>query len=141
MSILWEMKLSRCLFFPEMDSPALFCRACGSLTDLLASHAASQALTVPKTVNNPICLLYVTLLICSTKERNWSSKISDVRPVESRFLFWLFVRFQHTSVECDISSSPWFFQAEFSEINLASYVNSGCTVDAQVNKGGTKAVR
>ncbi|TWW64491.1 Synapsin-3 Synapsin III [Takifugu flavidus] len=31
-------------------------------------------------------------------------------------------------------------QAEFSEINLASYVNSGCTVDAQVNKGGTKAV-
>uniref|UniRef100_H2SWT5 Synapsin III n=1 Tax=Takifugu rubripes TaxID=31033 RepID=H2SWT5_TAKRU len=32
-------------------------------------------------------------------------------------------------------------QAEFSEINLASNVNSGCTVDAQVNKGGTKAVR
>ncbi|XP_054862352.1 synapsin-3-like [Amphiprion ocellaris] len=32
-------------------------------------------------------------------------------------------------------------QAEFSEINLASYVNSGCTVDMQVNKGGTKVVR
>uniref|UniRef100_A0A8D3BY65 Synapsin-3 n=1 Tax=Scophthalmus maximus TaxID=52904 RepID=A0A8D3BY65_SCOMX len=33
------------------------------------------------------------------------------------------------------------FQAEFSEINLASYVNSGCMVDMQVNKGGTKVVR
>uniref|UniRef100_A0A8C6PAH2 Synapsin III n=1 Tax=Nothobranchius furzeri TaxID=105023 RepID=A0A8C6PAH2_NOTFU len=32
-------------------------------------------------------------------------------------------------------------QAEFSEINLASYVNSGCMVDVQVNKGGTKVVR
>eukprot|EP00064_Thunnus_orientalis_P003432 superscaffoldBa00000278_g3441 len=32
-------------------------------------------------------------------------------------------------------------QAEFSEINLASYVNSGCMVDMQVNKGGTKVVR
>ncbi|XP_053719551.1 synapsin-3-like [Synchiropus splendidus] len=32
-------------------------------------------------------------------------------------------------------------QAEFSEINLASYVNSGCTVDMQVNKSGTKVVR
>lgn len=32
-------------------------------------------------------------------------------------------------------------QVEFSEINLASYVNSGCMVDMQVNKGGTKVVR
>uniref|UniRef100_A0A4W6D3S9 Synapsin III n=1 Tax=Lates calcarifer TaxID=8187 RepID=A0A4W6D3S9_LATCA len=32
-------------------------------------------------------------------------------------------------------------QAEFTEINLASYVNSGCMVDMQVNKGGTKVVR
>ncbi|XP_072309635.1 synapsin-3 [Eucyclogobius newberryi] len=32
-------------------------------------------------------------------------------------------------------------QAEFSEINLASYVNSGCTVDMQVTRGGTKVVR
>ncbi|XP_077053687.1 synapsin-3 [Siphateles boraxobius] len=32
-------------------------------------------------------------------------------------------------------------QAEFSELNLASYVNSGCTVDMQVNRGGTKVVR
>nr|XP_055046660.1 synapsin-3 [Misgurnus anguillicaudatus] len=32
-------------------------------------------------------------------------------------------------------------QAEFSEINLASYVNSGCTVDIQVNRGGSKVVR
>ncbi|XP_051974185.1 synapsin-3-like [Xyrauchen texanus] len=32
-------------------------------------------------------------------------------------------------------------QAEFSEINLASYVNSGCTVDMLVNRGGTKVVR
>ncbi|XP_034019178.1 synapsin-3-like [Thalassophryne amazonica] len=32
-------------------------------------------------------------------------------------------------------------QAEFSEINLASYVNSGCMLDMQVNKGGTKVVR
>ncbi|KAL3977469.1 sprouty-related, EVH1 domain-containing protein [Sarotherodon galilaeus] len=32
-------------------------------------------------------------------------------------------------------------QAEFSEINLASYVNSGCMVDMQVNKGGTKVIR
>ncbi|XP_024150379.2 synapsin-3, partial [Oryzias melastigma] len=32
-------------------------------------------------------------------------------------------------------------QAEFSEINLASYVNTGCMVDMQVNKGGTKVVR
>uniref|UniRef100_A0A672FHP8 Synapsin III n=1 Tax=Salarias fasciatus TaxID=181472 RepID=A0A672FHP8_SALFA len=32
-------------------------------------------------------------------------------------------------------------QAEFSEINLASYVNSGCTVDMQVSKGGAKVVR
>ncbi|GLD48157.1 synapsin-3 [Lates japonicus] len=31
-------------------------------------------------------------------------------------------------------------QAEFTEINLASYVNSGCMVDMQVNKGGTKVV-
>ncbi|XP_057711399.1 synapsin-3-like isoform X2 [Corythoichthys intestinalis] len=32
-------------------------------------------------------------------------------------------------------------QAEFSEINLASYVISGCMVDMQVNKAGTKMVR
>lgn len=32
-------------------------------------------------------------------------------------------------------------QAEFSEINLAAYVNSGCMVDMQVTKGGTKVVR
>ncbi|XP_056280635.1 synapsin-3-like [Pseudoliparis swirei] len=32
-------------------------------------------------------------------------------------------------------------QAEFSEINLASYVHSGCMVDMQVNKGGTRVVR
>uniref|UniRef100_A0A3Q3NNS1 Synapsin III n=1 Tax=Labrus bergylta TaxID=56723 RepID=A0A3Q3NNS1_9LABR len=32
-------------------------------------------------------------------------------------------------------------QAEFSEINLASYVTSGCMVDMQVNKGGSKVVR
>ncbi|XP_019751931.1 synapsin-3 [Hippocampus comes] len=32
-------------------------------------------------------------------------------------------------------------QAEFSEINLASYVTSGCMVDMQVNKAGTKMVR
>uniref|UniRef100_A0A671YK22 Synapsin III n=1 Tax=Sparus aurata TaxID=8175 RepID=A0A671YK22_SPAAU len=34
-----------------------------------------------------------------------------------------------------------FLQAEFSEINLASYVNTGCMVDMQVNKGGTRVVR
>uniref|UniRef100_A0A671PNX0 Uncharacterized protein n=1 Tax=Sinocyclocheilus anshuiensis TaxID=1608454 RepID=A0A671PNX0_9TELE len=33
------------------------------------------------------------------------------------------------------------FQAEFSEINLVSDVNSGCTVDMQVNRRGTKVVR
>ncbi|XP_077565414.1 synapsin-3 [Stigmatopora nigra] len=32
-------------------------------------------------------------------------------------------------------------QAEFSEINLASSVTSGCMVDMQVNKGGTKTTR
>ncbi|KAJ0057717.1 hypothetical protein NL108_013712, partial [Boleophthalmus pectinirostris] len=32
-------------------------------------------------------------------------------------------------------------QAEFSEINLAAYVNSGCTVDMQVTRGGSKVVR
>ncbi|XP_030624747.1 synapsin-3 isoform X2 [Chanos chanos] len=32
-------------------------------------------------------------------------------------------------------------QAEFSEINLASYVNTGCMVDMQVTRGGTKVVR
>uniref|UniRef100_A0A8C6WVS1 Synapsin III n=1 Tax=Neogobius melanostomus TaxID=47308 RepID=A0A8C6WVS1_9GOBI len=32
-------------------------------------------------------------------------------------------------------------QAEFSEINLAAYVTSGCTVDMQVTKGGSKVVR
>uniref|UniRef100_A0A8C5EEK2 Synapsin III n=1 Tax=Gouania willdenowi TaxID=441366 RepID=A0A8C5EEK2_GOUWI len=32
-------------------------------------------------------------------------------------------------------------QAEFSEVNLASYVSSGCMVDMQVNKGGTKVIR
>ncbi|KAI9540776.1 hypothetical protein NQZ68_037707 [Dissostichus eleginoides] len=31
-------------------------------------------------------------------------------------------------------------QAEFSEMNLASYVTSGCMVDMQVNKGGTRVV-
>uniref|UniRef100_A0A667WXT2 Synapsin III n=1 Tax=Myripristis murdjan TaxID=586833 RepID=A0A667WXT2_9TELE len=31
--------------------------------------------------------------------------------------------------------------AEFCEINLASYVNSGCMVDMQVTRGGTKVVR
>lgn len=34
-----------------------------------------------------------------------------------------------------------FLEAEFSEINLASYVNSGCMVDMQANKGGTRVVR
>lgn len=32
-------------------------------------------------------------------------------------------------------------QAEFSEINLAACVNSGCTVDMQVSRGGSKVVR
>ncbi|XP_061570578.1 synapsin-3-like [Cololabis saira] len=32
-------------------------------------------------------------------------------------------------------------QAEFSDVNLASYVNSGCMVDMQVNKNGSKVVR
>lgn len=32
-------------------------------------------------------------------------------------------------------------QAEFSEINLAACVSSGCTVDLQVSKGGSKVVR
>ncbi|XP_077399508.1 synapsin-3 isoform X2 [Vanacampus margaritifer] len=32
-------------------------------------------------------------------------------------------------------------QAEFSEINLASYVTSGCMVDMQVNKAGSKMLR
>ncbi|KAG7234537.1 hypothetical protein INR49_003923, partial [Caranx melampygus] len=32
-------------------------------------------------------------------------------------------------------------QAEFSEVNLASCVTSGCMVDMQVNKSGTKVVR
>ncbi|KAI4802951.1 hypothetical protein KUCAC02_006518, partial [Chaenocephalus aceratus] len=31
-------------------------------------------------------------------------------------------------------------QAEFSEMNLASYVTSGCMVDMQVNKGGTRVI-
>lgn len=57
------------------------------------------------------------------------------------FIYALMFEFQHTVAERDVSSSPGFLQAEFSEINLASYVNSGCTVDMQVNKGGTKAVR
>lgn len=44
-------------------------------------------------------------------------------------------------IQCMLN--PFFCapQAEFSEINLASYVNSGCMVDMQVNKGGTKVVR
>lgn len=40
-----------------------------------------------------------------------------------------------------VSFLSFVSQAEFSEINLASYVNSGCMVDMQVNKGGTKVVR
>ena len=32
-------------------------------------------------------------------------------------------------------------QAEFSEINLASYSDSGTVVDIQVSRGGTKVVR
>ncbi|KAM3850130.1 synapsin-3 isoform 1-T1 [Diretmus argenteus] len=32
-------------------------------------------------------------------------------------------------------------QADFSEINLASYVTSGCMVDMQVTRGGSKVVR
>ncbi|XP_048863670.1 synapsin-3 isoform X2 [Brienomyrus brachyistius] len=32
-------------------------------------------------------------------------------------------------------------QAEFSEINLASYVNGGCMIDMQLTRGGTKVVR
>uniref|UniRef100_A0A8C8CSG8 Synapsin III n=1 Tax=Oncorhynchus tshawytscha TaxID=74940 RepID=A0A8C8CSG8_ONCTS len=32
-------------------------------------------------------------------------------------------------------------QAEFSEINLASYMNSGCMIDMQAIRGGTKVVR
>ncbi len=40
-----------------------------------------------------------------------------------------------------LSFFPFVPQAEFSEINLASYVNSGCMVDMQVNKGGSKVVR
>lgn len=42
---------------------------------------------------------------------------------------------------CPNASRPCLPQAEFSEINLASYVNSGCMVDMQVNKGGTKVIR
>uniref|UniRef100_A0A3P8Y9Y6 Synapsin III n=1 Tax=Esox lucius TaxID=8010 RepID=A0A3P8Y9Y6_ESOLU len=36
---------------------------------------------------------------------------------------------------------PLVSQAEFSEINLASYVNTGCMVDMQATRGGTKVVR
>ena len=32
-------------------------------------------------------------------------------------------------------------QAEFSEINLAAYTDSGTVVDIQVNRNGTKVVR
>ena len=32
-------------------------------------------------------------------------------------------------------------KAEFSEINLASYSDSGTVVDIQVSRGGTKVVR
>ncbi|XP_036376399.1 synapsin-3 [Megalops cyprinoides] len=32
-------------------------------------------------------------------------------------------------------------QAEFSEINLASYVNGGCVIDMQAMRGGTRVVR
>jgi len=32
-------------------------------------------------------------------------------------------------------------QAEFSEINLAAYSDSGTVVDIQVSRGGTKVVR
>ncbi|KAL2103078.1 hypothetical protein ACEWY4_002246 [Coilia grayii] len=32
-------------------------------------------------------------------------------------------------------------RAEFTEINLASYVNSGCMIDMQVTRGGSKVVR
>ncbi|XP_078272879.1 synapsin-3 isoform X2 [Rhinoraja longicauda] len=32
-------------------------------------------------------------------------------------------------------------QAEFSELNLASYVNGGCMIDMQLMRGGTKVVR
>ncbi|XP_041935210.1 synapsin-3-like [Alosa sapidissima] len=39
--------------------------------------------------------------------------------------------------ECEIRVE----QAEFTEINLASYVNSGCMIDMQVTRGGTKVVR
>jgi len=41
----------------------------------------------------------------------------------------------------NLKFSSCISQAEFSEVNLASYVNSGCMVDMQVNKGGTKVVR
>lgn len=37
----------------------------------------SQALTLPKTVNNPICLLYVTPLIPSTKFKNLRRQASQ----------------------------------------------------------------
>ncbi|KAA8579984.1 hypothetical protein FQN60_005519 [Etheostoma spectabile] len=39
-----------------------------------------------------------------------------------------------------LSTQMFISEAEFSEINLASYVNSGCMVDMQVNKGGTRVV-
>uniref|UniRef100_A0A8C7S814 Synapsin-3 n=1 Tax=Oncorhynchus mykiss TaxID=8022 RepID=A0A8C7S814_ONCMY len=39
--------------------------------------------------------------------------------------------------ECDIRVE----QAEFSEINLASYMNTGCMIDMQAIRGGTKVVR
>uniref|UniRef100_A0A8C4S8D8 Synapsin III n=1 Tax=Erpetoichthys calabaricus TaxID=27687 RepID=A0A8C4S8D8_ERPCA len=39
--------------------------------------------------------------------------------------------------ECEIRVE----QAEFSEINLASYVNGGCMVDMQLVRNGTKVVR
>lgn len=40
-----------------------------------------------------------------------------------------------------VSFSFMFSQAEFSEINVASTVSTGCVVDMQVTRGGTKVVR
>lgn len=67
-AVLWENKLSLsgCLS-QKIDS----LHFCGSLMDPLGIQAASfhNPLTVLKTGNNPICLLYVTWLIHSAVEK------------------------------------------------------------------------
>ncbi|XP_076152627.1 synapsin-3 [Alosa pseudoharengus] len=86
-----------------------------------AQAADTAATTAPAPLPKPVVRKPKVLLVVDDPHTDWAK----------------YFRGRKLNGECEIRVE----QAEFTEINLASYVNSGCMIDMQVTRGGTKVVR